>query len=115
MYNFIKSAATAAGFPVSGGDEIRHTDLQHLRDYCFRYGVNIGEEFHKFKDVVDAKFAGIAPGTDIAAPEVVEAVTAEEIAPVSEEKAADVVEDADEEELSGEEFDAEMSDEEGEE
>lgn len=56
MYANLKRDMREAGISVSEGDELAGTDLQLVRDFLFFRGVNLGEDFHRYDEVM-----GVAP------------------------------------------------------
>jgi hypothetical protein len=57
MYAKLKQDMRAANVPVSDGDELATSDMQPARDFLYFNGINIGEEFHRYEEVVHGTIA----------------------------------------------------------
>lgn len=61
MYAKLKQDMRSAGVAVSEGDDLATSDLQLARDFLYFNGINIGEEFHRYEEVVHGSVAAVAP------------------------------------------------------
>lgn len=77
MFSSLKAAMREAGINVSAGGEVLHTEMQAVRDFLYFRGHNLGEEFHKFKDVLEG-----SPAPTAQLPTQIAATVVETIAPV---------------------------------
>lgn len=63
--SILKADMRAAGFVLSEGIRIIHSDFQAVRDFFHFYGINLsGEEFHKYPDIKGAVADTVVPLVD---------------------------------------------------
>lgn len=60
MYAKLKQDMRSANVPVSDGDDLVNSDMQLVRDFLYFNGINIGEEFHRYEEVVHGTVAAAA-------------------------------------------------------
>jgi hypothetical protein len=64
MYAKLKQDMRNANIQVSDGDDLRPSDMQLARDFLYFNGINIGEEFHRYEEVVHGTVAVAAAPAD---------------------------------------------------
>lgn len=64
MYAKLKQDMRAANIQVSEGDNLCPSDMQLARDFLYFNGINIGEEFHRYEEVVHGTVAVAAAPAD---------------------------------------------------
>lgn len=63
MYAKLKQDMRSANVPVSDGDDLVNSDMQLVRDFLYFKGINIGEEFHRYEEVVHGTVAAAPAAT----------------------------------------------------